>query len=116
MESCPNIGGKEIKKRFFATLFGLLLTIITGIYITFFNDGESGFLVIFPALIMGVSFFEVLDKTCIVNAYFGIKNMGDKNQRERDSTYLKIQRSRSTMIIAKGVFMSLVITVIFYII
>ena len=114
MESCPNIGGKEIQKRLFATLIGLVLTIIAGIYLITFRDAELRFLVIFPALIMGVSLFEVLDKTCVVNAYLGIKNMGDKNQKEREYSFLKIQRYKSVMIIIKGLLLSLVATTIFY--
>ena len=63
---------------------------------------------------MGITFFEAWNKTCIINAYFGIKNMGKKNQREGDSNSLKIQRTQSAKIILKGIITAVVSTVITY--
>jgi len=71
-------------------------------------------LVFFPTLFMGITFFEAMDKTCIINAYFGIKNLGEKNQRERDIISLKIQRTQSVKIILKSIIIAVVTTVIAY--
>ena len=84
MESCPNIGGGEIRRRLFMGYFGLILTIAVIVFTIIFNPGQLRALVFFPALLMGITFFEAWDKTCIINAYFGVKNLGQKNQRERD--------------------------------
>ena len=80
----------------------------------YFNPGQLRALVFFPALLMGITFFESWDKTCIINAYFGIKNLGKKNQRERDLNSLIIQRTQSVKIIIKSIITAGVITVIIY--
>ena len=103
MESCPNIGGGEIRRRLFMGYFGLILTIAVIVFTIIFNPGQLRALVFFPALLMGITFFEAWDKTCIINAYFGIKNLGQKNQRERDFNSLKIQRTQSAKIILKKI-------------
>ena len=77
MQSCPNIGGREVRRRLHIGYFSLFLTIATVLYIFIYNDGQRRLLVFFPSLVMGIVLFEALDKTCIVNAYFGIKNMGE---------------------------------------
>jgi hypothetical protein len=63
---------------------------------------------------MGITFFEALDKTCIINSYFGIKNLGEKNQREREIISLKIQRTQSVKINLKSIITAVVTTVITY--
>ena len=63
---------------------------------------------------MGITFFEAWDKTCIINAYYGLKNLGKKNQRERDYNSLNIQRIQSSKIILKGIITAIVTTVITY--
>ena len=113
MQSCPNIGGREVRRRLNIGYFSLFLTIATVLYIVN-NNGQLWYLVFFPSLVMGIVLFEALDKTCIVNAYFGIKNMGVKNQRERNFDFLKVQRFKSLIIIAKGVITSILITAIIY--
>ena len=65
---------------------------------------------------MGIILFEALDTTCIVNAYFGIKNMGEKNQREKNFDFLKVQRFKSIIIIVKGIITAIIITAIIYLI
>ena len=114
MESCPNIGGGEIRRRLFMGYFGLILTIAVIVFTIIFNPGQLRALVFFPALLMGITFFEAWDKTCIINAYFGVKNLGQKNQRERDFNSLKIHRSQSAKIILKGIIPAAVTTVITY--
>ena len=110
MRSCPNIGGREIRKRIYIGYASLLLTILTVLYIFFYNEGQHRLLVFFPSLIMSVVFFEALDKICIVNAYFGIKNMGIKYQKEKNLDLLKMQRSKSLILILKGIITSIIIT------
>ena len=114
MESCPNIGGGEIRRRLFMGYLGLILTTAVTVFIIIFNPGQLRALVFFPALLMGITFFEAWDKTCIINAYFGIKNLGEKNQRERDIISLKIQRTQSVKIILKSIITAVVTTVITY--
>ena len=63
---------------------------------------------------MGITFFEAWDKTCIINAYYGIKNLGKQNQRERDYNSLNIQRIQSSKIILKGIITAIFTTVITY--
>ena len=114
MESCPNIGGGEIRRRLFMGYLGLILTIAVIVFTIIFNPGQLRALVFFPALLMGITFFEAWDKTCIINAYFGIKNLGQKNQREMDLNSLIIQRTQSVKIIIKSIITAGVITVIIY--
>ena len=114
MESCPDIGGGEIRRRLFMGYLGLTLTIAVIVFTIIINPGQLRALVFFPALLMGITFFESWDKTCIINAYFGIKNLGQKNQKERDFNSLKIQRTQSVKIILKGIITAVVTTVITY--
>lgn len=113
MQSCPNIGGREVRRRLNIGYCSLFLTIATVLYIVN-NNGQLWYLVFFPSLVMGIVLFEALDKTCIVNAYFGIKNMGEKNQRENNFDFLKAQRFKSLIIIVKGIITAIIITAITY--
>lgn len=114
MESCPNIGGGEIRRRLSMGYLSLILTIAVIVFTIIFNPGQLRALVFLPALLMGITFFEAWDKTCIINAYFGIKNLGQKNQREKDLNSLIIQRTQSVKIIIKSIITAGVITVITY--
>ena len=114
MERCANIGGGEIRRRLFMGYFGLILTIAVIVFTIIFNPGQLRALVFFPSLLMGITFFEAWDKTCIINAYFGIKNLGQKNQREKNHNSLIIQRTQSVKIIIKSIITAGVITVITY--
>ena len=114
MESCPNIGGGEIRRRLSMGYLGLILTIAFIVFTFIFNPGLLRGLVFFPALLMVITFFEARDKTCIINAYFGIKNLGQKNQREKNHKSLIIQRTQSVKIIIKSIITAGVITVITY--
>ena len=114
MESCPNIGGGEIRRRLFMGYLGLILTIAVIVFTIIFNPGKLRALVFFPALLMGITFFESWDKTCIINAYFGIKNLGQKNQRERDADSLIVQRLQSVKIVVKAVLSAAILTAIIY--
>ena len=114
MERCANIGGGEIRRRLSMGYLGLILTTAVTVFIIIFNPGQLRALVFFPALLMGITFFEAWDKTCIINAYFGIKNLGQKNQREKDLNSLIIQRTQSVKIIIKSIITAGVITVITY--
>ena len=110
MESCPNIGCGNLANAY----LGLTFKIASIVFIIIFDPGQLRALVFFPALLMGITFFEAWDKTCIINAYFGIKNLGEKNQRERDIISLKIQRTQSAKIILKSIITAVVTTVITY--
>ena len=112
MESCHNIGGGEIRKRLFLGYLGLILTIAVIVITINFDPVQLRALVFFPALLMGITFFEAWDKTCIIDAYFCIKNLGQKNQRERDFNSLKFQCTQSEKIILKGIITTVVTMII----
>ena len=114
MESCPNIAGGEIRRRLNIGYMGLAFTIVTIAYIIILKQDHLRFIVFFPGIIMTITFFEAWDKTCIVNAYFGIKNMGEKNHRERDADSLKVQRLQSVKIVVKAVLSAAILTAIIY--
>ena len=114
MNSCPNIGGREINRRMHIGYLGLFLTFCFIAYMLIFTPGYIRCLVFFPALMWTIPFLEVKEKTCIVNAYFGVKNMGEKYEKEQDTTFLKMQRSSSLILIMKGIFIALAITWVLY--
>ena len=116
MESCSNIAGGEIRRRLNIGYMGLAFTIVTIAYIIILKQDHLRFIVFFPGIIMTITFFEAWDKTCIVNAYFGIKNMGEKNHRERDADSLKVQRLQSVKIVVKAVLSAAILTAIIYLI
>ena len=116
MKSCPNIAGGEIRRRLNIGYMGLAFTIVTIAYIIILKQDHLRFIVFFPGIIMTITFFEAWDKTCIVNAYFGIKNMGEKNHRERDADSLKVQRLQSVKIVVKAVLSAAILTAIIYLI
>ena len=114
MDSCPNIGGREINRRMRIGYLGLFFTLCFFAYGLILKPGYIRILVIFPSLLMVIPFLEVKEKTCIVNAYFGVKNMGEKYEKEQDTTFLKMQRSSSLILIMKGIFIALAITWVLY--
>ena len=116
MNSCPNIARGEVRKRLYIGYVGLFGTIITIMFTVFFNQDHLRFLIFFPAILTTVTFFEALDKTCIVYAYLGIKNMGDKYHKERESDSLKVQRIQSIKIVVKSIISAIIITAAAYII
>jgi len=116
VKSCPNIAGGEIRRRLNIGYMGLAFTIVTIAYIIILKQDHLRFIVFFPGIIMTITFFEAWDKTCIVNAYFGIKNMGEKNHRERDADSLKVQRLQSVKIVVKAVLSAAILTAIIYLI
>lgn len=116
MNSCPNIAQKEVRKRLMIGYVSLFATIIAIIYTVFFDQNQLRFLVFFPAIAATVTFFEVLDRTCILYAYLGIKNMGDKYQKEREDDSLKVQRMQSLKIVIKALVAAFLITGVVYLV
>ena len=116
MNSCPNIARCEVRKRLYIGYIVLFGTIITIMITVFFNQDHLRFLIFFPAILTTVTFFEALDKTCIVYAYLGIKNMGDKYHKEREPDSLKVQRIQSIKIVVKSIISAIIITAAAYII
>ena len=117
MNACPNIAGREIKRRITFGYIGLIMTLLVIGYVLFFESNiYLHVLIFFTSMSMAVPFFEVKSETCIVNAFLGLKNMGQKYQKEHDAGYLKIQRKTSFRIILKSILISLAITlIIFYV-
>ena len=111
MSSCVNIAGREIKRRQNFGYIGILLTIMTVFYfLSFEHIYYLRSLVFLPSLLMTVPLLEARSETCIVNAILGLKNMGEKYEREKDSESLRHQKKESIMIIIKGILISLLIT------
>ena len=111
MNACPNIAGREIKRRKNFTYVGSFLTILTILFTNYQGyEGFSRALVFFPAMLMMIPLLEARSKTCIVNAYLNLKNMGYKYEKEIDKDSLKVQRKESLKLIFKGSLISLVLT------
>ena len=117
MDACPNIAGREIKRRITFGYIGLIMTLLVIGYVLFFDANiYLHVLIFFTSMSLVVPFLEVKSEICIVNAFLGLKNMGQKYQKEHDEDYLKIQRKTSFRIILKSILISLAITlIIFYV-
>ena len=115
MEACPNISGREIRRRITFGYIGLIMTVLVTGYILLFdaNFYIKG-LIFFTSMSMAIPFFEVKSETCIVNAFLGLKNMGQEYQKEHDADYLKIQRETSLIIIVKSILFSFGLTIIIF--
>ena len=115
MKACPNIAGREIKRRIRLGYIGLILTLLVIGYILFFDANiYLQVLIFFTSMSMVVPFLEVKSETCIVNAFLGLKNMGQEYQKEHDADYLKIQRKTSLNIIVKSILISFGLTIIIF--
>ena len=117
MKACPNIAGREINRRITFGYIGFIITVLVTGYILLFdaNFYVKG-LIFFTSMSMAIPFFEVKSETCIVNAFLGLKNMGQKYQKEQEAVYLKIQRKTSLSIIIKSTLISCGITILtFYV-
>ena len=115
MDACPNIAGREIKRRIAFGYIGLVMTLLVIGYVFFFESNiYLHVLIFFTSMSMAVPFFEVKSETCIVNAFLGLKNMGQKYQKEYDAGYLKIQRKTSFSIILKSILISFGIAIIIF--
>ena len=117
MKACPNIAGREIRRRIIFGYIGLIMTVLVTSYVILFdaNFYVKG-LIFFTSMSMAIPFFEVKSETCIVNAFLGLKNMGQKYQKEHKPAYLKIQRKTSISIIIKSILISCGLTIlIFYV-
>ena len=115
MEACPNIAGREIKRRITFGYIGFIMTVLITGYIIFFdaNFYVKG-LIFFTSMSMAIPFFEVKSETCIVNALLGLKNMGQKYQKEHKEANLKIQRKTSISIMIKSILISCCLTIIVF--
>ena len=114
MESCPNIDGNQVKYRRTSGYVSLLLTCVF-IYIALMNDiGMWKILVFLPAIVMSIALLEASNKTCIVYSSMGIKHMGEKYERERDSEFLKVQKKKSIKIVINGTLVATMITALVF--
>ena len=115
MEACPNIAGREIKIRTTFGYIGFIMTVLVTGYVLFFDANlYAKGLIFFTSMSTAIPFFEVKSETCIVNSLLGLKNMGQKYQKEHDAGYLKIQRKTSISIIIKSILISCVLTIIMF--
>ncbi len=115
MDACPNIAGREIKRRITFGYIGLIMTLLVIGYVLLFDANiYLHVLIFFTSMSMVVPFLEVKSETCIVNAFLGLKNMGQEYQKENDADYLKIQRKTSIIIIVKSIAISFGLTIIIF--
>lgn len=94
----------------------MLVTLFSVGIIIFYEIGIWKVLIFFPSIIMTISLLESYSKTCIVYSSIGIKHMGEKYEREKDTDFLKQQRLRSIKIVINGTIASLLITYLVYLI
>ena len=110
MNSCPNIGGNQIKYRKASGYVSLGLTFLSLIFIMFNDIGIWKILIFLPSIVMSVSLLEAYSKTCIVYSTLGIKHMGTKYERESDAYLLKSQRKKAFQIVFNGLIISAALT------
>ena len=110
MNSCPNIGGSQIKYRKTSGYISLCLTLLSLILIMNYNIGIWKILIFLPSIVMSVSLLEAYSKTCIVYSTLGIKHMGTKYERERYAYFLKSQRKKAFQIVFNGLIISAALT------
>ena len=89
-----------------------MTVLVTGYILLFDANFYVKGLIFFTSMSMAIPFFEVKSETCIVNAFLGLKNMGQKYQKEHDTGYLKIQRKTSISIIIKSILISCGLTIL----
>ena len=111
---CPNIGGAQVLMRKIASIFGVIFTLFSVFVITFYNLYAYNFIILIISFGTGVTIFETLDKTCIVYAFYKIKNIDSKFEKERDYFNLTAQRKKSISIILKGFLFALITTIVAY--
>ena len=112
---CPNIGGSQVFMRKIASILGVGITLFTIFFITYFELYAYNFIILIISFGTGVTIFETLDKTCIVYAFYKIKNIDSKFEKERNFFNLNAQRKKSVSIILKGFCFALIFTIITYI-
>tara|TARA_S200000501_G_scaffold73009_1_gene64956 strand:+ start:24603 stop:24953 length:351 start_codon:yes stop_codon:yes gene_type:complete len=115
MNACPNINGKEVRMRL---RIGYLSTFVALVFIAYSiitNLGIWRLLVFLPAATASIVIFEVIEKTCVVYSVIGVKNMGEKYQKEDSLNALKIQRAKSLFIMIKGALLGVIITALTYV-
>ena len=113
---CPNISGTQVLMRKIASILGIIITLLTILIISYYNLYEYNFIILIISFGTGVTIFETLDKTCIVYAFFKIKNIDSRFEKERNYFNLTSQRKKSILIILKGFFFALVTTLGAYLI
>jgi len=113
---CPNIGGAQVLMRKIASIFGVIITLFTIFIITYYNLYAYNFIILIISFGTGVTIFETLDKTCIVYAFYKIKNIDSKFEKEQNYFNLTTQRKASASIILKGFLFALVTTLLAYLI
>ena len=116
MSNCPNIDGNQISYRRTSGYISLALVVMFIGSVFIFDLGIWKILVFFPAIVMSISLQEASNKTCIVYSSIGIKHMGQKYEREKDTEFLKQQRLRSVKIVISGTAISLLLTYLVYLI
>ena len=107
---CPNIGGAQVMMRKIASIFGVIITLFTIFIITYYNLYSYNFIVLIISFGTGVTIFETFDKTCIVYAFYKIKNINSKYEKVRNNYNLTTQRKKSVIIILKAFLFALLTT------
>ena len=113
---CPNIGGAQVLMRKIASIFGVIITLFTIVIISYYKLYSYNFIILIVSFGAGVATFETLDKTCIVFAFYKIKNIDSKYEKERNDFNLRTQRKKSVSIILKGSLFAIPTTLVAYLI
>ena len=113
---CPNIGGAQVLMRKIASIFGAIITLFTIVIISYYKLYSYNFIILIVSFGAGVTTFETLDKTCIVYAFYKIKNVNSKYEKERNAFNLTNQRKKSVSIILKGFLFAILTTLVAYLI
>ena len=113
---CPNIGGPQVLMRKIASIVGVIITLFTIFIIIYYNLYAYNFIILIISFGTGVTIFETLDKTCIVYAFYKIKNIDSKYEKERNDFNLTTQRKKSVSIILKGSLFAIATTLVAYLI
>ena len=113
---CPNIGGSQVLMRKVASVFGVIATLFSILIITHYNLYTYNFIIFIISFGTGVTIFETLDKTCIVYAFYKIKNIDSKYEKERNDFNLTTQRKKSVSIILTGSLFAIATTLVTYLI
>ena len=112
-----NIGPDEIKRRKIATLFSLILTVVTLTLILVLHLERLWRLALFiPVATLVVNFQQVYFKFCVNFGLRGIFNFGDPGKHDtiEQAEFRKKDRKKVIQMIVTGILVGSVCTLIFY--
>ncbi len=112
-----NIGPTEIKRRKTATLFALVLTIVTVALILGFQYHRLWRLIVFiPVSALAVNAQQLYFKFCVNFGLRGVFNFGNPGKLDsvEQAEYRKKDRQKAIQMIVTGIVIGLIAAVVFY--